>query len=58
MVGPGRPAVCTGLRGLAYFRVRVRGARGTAAPSDYKVSATHSDGWRLLGTLMIGGGAS
>ncbi len=26
MVGPGRPAVCTGLRGLAYFRVRVRGA--------------------------------
>ena len=36
-------------------RVRVRGARGTAAPSDYKVSATHSDGWRLLGTLMIGG---
>ena len=26
MVGPGRPSVCTGLRGLAYFRVRVRGA--------------------------------
>ncbi len=26
MVGPGRPAVCTGLRGLAYFRVTVRGA--------------------------------
>ncbi len=26
MVGPGRPAVCTGLRGLAYFRVRLRGA--------------------------------
>jgi len=26
MVGPGRPAVCTGLRGLAYYRVRVRGA--------------------------------
>lgn len=26
MVGPGRPAVCTGLRGLAYFRVRVRTA--------------------------------
>ncbi len=25
MVGPGRPAVCTGLRGLAYFRVRLRG---------------------------------
>jgi acetylornithine deacetylase/succinyl-diaminopimelate desuccinylase-like protein len=26
MVAPGRPAVCTGLRGLAYFRVRLRGA--------------------------------
>lgn len=26
MVGPSRPAVCTGLRGLAYFRVRVRAA--------------------------------
>jgi len=25
MIGPGRPAVCTGLRGLAYFRVRLRG---------------------------------
>jgi len=36
-------------------RVRVSGARGTAAPDSYKVSATWSDGWRLLGTLMIGG---
>jgi hypothetical protein len=36
-------------------RVRVSGARGTAAPHSYKVSATWSDGWRLLGTLMIGG---
>ena len=26
MVAPGRAGVCTGLRGLAYFRVRVRGA--------------------------------
>ncbi len=26
MIGPGRPAVCTGLRGLAYVRVRLRGA--------------------------------
>ncbi len=26
MIGPGRPAVCTGLRGLAYFRIRLRGA--------------------------------
>jgi hypothetical protein len=36
-------------------RVRVSGARGTAAPQSYKVSATFNDGWRLLGTLMIGG---
>ncbi|WP_137920936.1 acyclic terpene utilization AtuA family protein [Hydrogenophaga sp. 2FB] len=36
-------------------RVRVSGARGTPAPAHYKVSATWSDGWRLLGTLMIGG---
>ena len=36
-------------------RVRVSGARGTPAPASYKVSATWSDGWRLLGTLMIGG---
>ncbi len=36
-------------------RVRVSGARGRAAPSGYKVSATYPDGWRLLSTLMIGG---
>lgn len=36
-------------------RVRVSGALGTPAPLTYKVSATWSDGWRLLGTLMIGG---
>ncbi|WP_423457758.1 acyclic terpene utilization AtuA family protein [Ottowia sp. VDI28] len=36
-------------------RVRVSGAAGTPAPSTYKVSATWNDGWRLLGTLMIGG---
>jgi Acyclic terpene utilisation family protein AtuA len=36
-------------------RVRVTGARGTPAPVDYKVSATYPDGWRLMGTLMIGG---
>jgi hypothetical protein len=36
-------------------RVRVSGARGTGAPGSYKVSATYGDGWRLLGTLMIGG---
>ncbi|MES2974115.1 MAG: acyclic terpene utilization AtuA family protein [Pseudomonadota bacterium] len=36
-------------------RVRVSGARGAAAPSSYKVSATFADGWRLFTTLMIGG---
>lgn len=36
-------------------RVRVTGARGTAAPSSYKVSATFGEGWRLFTTLMIGG---
>ena len=36
-------------------RVRVSGARGRPAPLSYKASATHADGWRLLGTLMIGG---
>ncbi|MES2401231.1 MAG: acyclic terpene utilization AtuA family protein [Pseudomonadota bacterium] len=36
-------------------RVRVSGARGTPAPSSYKVSATYSEGWRLFTTLMIGG---
>lgn len=36
-------------------RVRVSGARGTAAPASYKVSATYGEGWRLFTTLMIGG---
>lgn len=36
-------------------RVVVSGARGQVAPSHYKASLTYSDGWRLLGTLMIGG---
>jgi hypothetical protein len=36
-------------------RVHVSGARGRPAPDTLKVSATHADGWRLLGTLMIGG---
>ena len=36
-------------------RVRVSGARGRAAPATLKVSATWADGFRLLGTLMIGG---
>lgn len=36
-------------------RVRISGAKGSAAPPTLKVSATHADGWRLVGTLMIGG---
>jgi hypothetical protein len=36
-------------------RVRVCAARGKPAPKSYKVCATHADGWRLLGTMMIGG---
>jgi hypothetical protein len=36
-------------------RVRVSGARGRAAPTSYKVSATYPDGWRVLTTLMLGG---
>ncbi len=36
-------------------RVRVSGARGAPAPSTLKATATFADGWRLLGTLMIGG---
>jgi len=36
-------------------RVRVSGARGLPAPDSYKVSATYSDGWRLMATLMLAG---
>ncbi len=36
-------------------RVHVSGARGAVAPERYKASLTYSEGWRLLGTLMIGG---
>jgi hypothetical protein len=36
-------------------KVRISGAKGTAAPAGYKVSATYSEGWRLFTTLMIGG---
>ena len=43
------------LRQDGLHRVRVTGARGTAAPSSYKVSATYGEGWRLFTTLMIGG---
>ena len=36
-------------------RVHVSGAQGQVAPAHYKASLTYSEGWRLLGTLMIGG---
>ena len=36
-------------------RVRVTGARGRASTPFYKVSATHSDGWRATATMMIAG---
>lgn len=36
-------------------RVRISGARGRPAPASYKVSATFSDGWRVLSTVMVGG---
>lgn len=36
-------------------RVRIAGARGRPAPASYKVSATYTDGWRVLSTVMIGG---
>jgi hypothetical protein len=37
-------------------RVRISGARGRPAPASYKVSATYTEGWRLLSTIMVGGG--
>jgi hypothetical protein len=36
-------------------RVEVTGATGRAPTSSYKVCATYGDGYRSLGTLMIGG---
>ena len=36
-------------------RVTVTGARGRAPTSRYKVCATYGDGFRSLGTLMLGG---
>jgi hypothetical protein len=36
-------------------RVRIRGARGRAAPASYKVSATYQDGFRAQGHLTLFG---
>jgi hypothetical protein len=38
---------------LGADRVRVTGARGRAAPEQFKVSATYRDGFRAAGTLTI-----
>lgn len=36
-------------------RVRVRGAKGRPATDQYKVSATHPDGFRVTGTCVLAG---
>ncbi len=36
-------------------RVRITGARGAPPTSTYKVSATHADGFKATGTMMIAG---
>jgi hypothetical protein len=36
-------------------RVRVEGARGTAAPENYKVSLAYYDGYAVSGTLVVAG---
>jgi hypothetical protein len=43
------------LEELGPDRVRVTGARGRAAPVDYKVAATSADGYRCAGLLAIVG---
>ncbi len=36
-------------------RVRVTGAKGRAPSTDYKVSATYAEGWRLMASMMVAG---
>jgi hypothetical protein len=36
-------------------RISVKGAKGSAAPPTYKVSATYTDGYKVEGTLVIYG---
>lgn len=63
---PGRyvsPDVCVsflalGVEEIAPDRVRVTGACGSPRPATLKVSATHRDGFRAAGTLVIVGARS
>lgn len=43
------------LRQVGQDRVEVSGATGRAPTTSYKVSATYQDGFRCMGTLMVGG---
>jgi len=43
------------VRQLGDNRVVVTGARGRSPTTNYKVSATYSDGWRTMATMMIAG---
>lgn len=43
------------LEAVGADRVRVSGARGRPASGRLKVSATHADGFRTIGTVTIGG---
>ncbi|MFM8828221.1 MAG: M20/M25/M40 family metallo-hydrolase [Actinomycetota bacterium] len=58
MIAPGRPAVCTGLRGLAYFRVRVRGGEADLHSGMYGGAALNSIHalMQVLGAVVMRGG--
>ncbi len=43
------------LEQIAPNRVLVKGARGRPATPYYKVSATYLDGYKIIGTMLIGG---